>query len=666
MEKHKNNEPVLRILLVEDDEHDQVVFRRAFNKAPFPSKIQNCVRGEEALEIVSNAASSVDILVTDYLLPGMTGLELCKELLDKKISIPMVILTGSGSENVAVEAFKAGVNDYIVKDPDQGYLKLIPFVIHDNVQNFIERHRRLEAEKALTESQNAYKTVADFTYDWEYWIDPEENYLYVSPSCRRITGYRPDDFIGNPKLMEKIIHPEDLPDFLQHEKEVTHYGKAASIDFRITTREGEERWISHVCQSVFDDEGQFIGKRGSNRDMTQEKKLQQKSMRTHQMEAIGTLAGGIAHQFNNALSIITGNLDLLEDDLPGNAIVNNYSLEIKRAAERMRRLTMQLLAYARGGKYQAQTKPLTDFLKDTLPIIRHSVHPGITIETDLTSDRLSVHMDQAQMQMVLSAVLSNASEAMDRNGLIRIVCRKILIDAGSAEQLSLPMDGTYACLTVADTGRGMDEATRSRIFEPFFTTNFKGRGLGMAAAFGIVENHDGTITVSSDQDQGTTVRIYLPLVDDASIPKESAPQTHPVEGEGTILVIDDEEGVIKLCRSMLERMGYRVLEAKTGAEAIAVVQQHDKRIDLALLDVLMPDIKGDSLYPLLKNLRNDMKILVSSGYAMDSPVKNILEAGADGFIQKPYTKIELSKKINEILNGKTIDSIIRKSKSRST
>ena len=212
--------------------------------------------------------------------------------------------------------------------------------------------------------------------------------------------------------------------------------------------------------------------------------------------------------------------------------------------------------------------------------------------------------------------------------------------------------GNYAYLSVTDDGKGMDEETRNRIFEPFFTTKFEGRGFGMAAAYDIVKNHDGWISVDSELDKGTIVKIYLPAVETPV--KEDVkpkPKTEWIKGKGTILVIDDEEAVMNISRAMLKRMGYRVLEAKTWQEAIDVAQTFDGDIDLAMLDILLPGMGGESIYPLLMKVRPNLKVIVFSGYSIDGPAQNILDAGAEGFIQKPFTMAELSEKLKKILES---------------
>ena len=235
-------------------------------------------------------------------------------------------------------------------------------------------------------------------------------------------------------------------------------------------------------------------------------------LQTQKMEAIGSLAGGIAHQFNNALSVITANMDLLEMCFSCDKSVAEYVKTTKVSALKMSRLTDQLLAYSRSGKYFVETISLTDFVIETLLQVRYSIEPDVRVETDLPRGILNVEVDLAQMQMVFSAALTNASEAIQGKGHIRIACKKVALTDENIKEFPGLKPRDYACLTVVDDGKGMDEQTKSQLFDPFFTTKAEGRGLGMAAAYGIVRNHDGLVLVDSELGQGTTIDVYLPLV----------------------------------------------------------------------------------------------------------------------------------------------------------
>jgi CheY-like chemotaxis protein len=252
------------------------------------------------------------------------------------------------------------------------------------------------------------------------------------------------------------------------------------------------------------------------------------------------------------------------------------------------------------------------------------------------------------MQMVLSAVVANATEAIEDSGLIRVLVHDMVVDEESSQKHPGLKTGKYVCLTVTDDGKGMDEATKRRLFEPFFTTKVPGRGLGMAAVYGIVRNHDGWIAVNSTLGEGTEVKIFLPALDALpSLKGDSSNQV--VKGQGTILVVEDEEPVMNVSQAMLERLGYQVLQAKSGNEAVAIADSFEGNIDLAILDIGLPDMAGNEVYPQLKTVRPDLKVLVCSGYAIDGPAQEILDRGGEGFIQKPFLFATLSEKVKEVL-----------------
>jgi len=326
---------------------------------------------------------------------------------------------------------------------------------------------------------------------------------------------------------------------------------------------------------------------------------------------------------------------------------------MKESAHRMAHLTSQLLAYARGGKYNVQTMSLAKFVTDTIPLIKHTLNPDVRVETDLPPDVSAVKADPTQMQMVFSSIVTNSNEAIDPPGRIRISTRNVELDEAFIKDHPGLKPGPHVCLSIEDDGKGMDEETTGRIFEPFFTTHFVGRGLGMASAYGIVTNHDGAITVDSEPGEGTVVKIYLPAVEEKVEEKVvPEPKVEPVGGKGTILVIEDEEPLLKMNRQILERLGYRVLEAMTGEEAVELAKTFDGQIDLALLDIKLPDIPGDKVYPLIMEARPNLKVIVCSGYAIDGPAQEILDAGAEGFVQKPFLISTLAEKLKEVLEGR--------------
>ncbi|MBN1101903.1 MAG: response regulator [Deltaproteobacteria bacterium] len=369
---------------------------------------------------------------------------------------------------------------------------------------------------------------------------------------------------------------------------------------------------------------------------------------SQELEAVAALAGGVAHQFNNALVAIAGNIELLNMDLPGNPVVDKYSRSMRAAVGRMTQLTDQLLAYARGGKYLPMAVSLNESVETFLAKIRPGLGPAVLLETHLETGLPQVVADPAQMQMVLSTLVENSKEAMAGSGLIRITTMQESLEAEAAGPRGL-IPGKYVCLQVEDTGEGMDRETRNRVFEPFFTTKWIGRGLGMAAVYGIVRNHEGWIGIESEPGRGTTVRVYLPVPEGVSAPVQMELEAGFGEGRQTVMVVEDEAPVLAIFREILERMGFRVLGAETGAAAVNKVGNLEEGIDLVILDVKLPDMTARDVYLFLREARPHIKVLLCSGYDMDRSVREILDMGAQDFLQKPFGVQSLSIKVREIL-----------------
>jgi len=276
------------------------------------------------------------------------------------------------------------------------------------------------------------------------------------------------------------------------------------------------------------------------------------------------------------------------------------------------------------------------------------------------SNYLPAIPDAQARQEGLSALMANANEAMETPGRIRISTGNMEVDHGFIKDHPGLGPGSYVYLSIEDNGKGMDKETKDRIFDPFFTTHFIGRGLGMPAAYGIIKNHDGTITVASEPGKGTTVTLYLPALETVEMVEGevaerivSAPAVDLPTDEGIVLVIEDEAPLVKLFRKILEALGYRVLEAGTGEEAVNIAKTFDGRIDLALLDIKLPDMGGNQIYPLIMEARPNLKVVVCSGYSIDGPALEILEAGAQAFIQKPFLISTLAERLKEVLEGRT-------------
>jgi two-component system cell cycle sensor histidine kinase/response regulator CckA len=525
-----------------------------------------------------------------------------------------------------------------------------------NVGFFTDITQRKLTEEAFRESEGRYRAVVEDMPAMICRFLQDGTLTFVNSSYCSYFNKKKEALIGQDFF--QFIPKEDQEKVRKHFMSLNQGNSMITYEHQVIAPGRGLRWQEWTDRALFDEQGHVVEYQSIGRDITEEKRARDESAElearlrhAHKMEAIATLAGGIAHEFNNALVGISGNIELLQIDLPDNKNIEKYVDRIKNAAYRMAGLTNQLLAYARGGKYQPKTISLNDFVEETLHLIQHSINSAIRLETDLPDGISDVEADATQMQMVLSAVLNNASEAIEGKGRIRIITRNERIDEEFVKTHPDLKPGLYACITIEDEGKGMDEQTRDRVFDPFFTTKFQGRGLSMAAVYGIIRNHGGSISVDSALGKGTVVRIYLPAEEVQAEPAEET-EAEVTTGSGTLLVIEDEDVVIDVIRPMLERLGYRTLLAKTGKDAVDIAKSFDGAIDLAILDIVLPDMGGREVYPLIMEARPNLKVIVCSGYDIDGPAQEILDAGAQAFIQKPFLLETLSKKLKQVLGGK--------------
>ena len=381
----------------------------------------------------------------------------------------------------------------------------------DHVATLLYELRK--TEESLRNSEERFKSLSENAPDIIFTLDREGNFTYLNSTFREILEYEESESIGRP--FTSFLEKDDKLDFLNHFQNVLNSVKTVrDINLTLLHRDGSHRLFAVSITPDIDSKQNVTGVMGLCKDMTERHRLEEQLYLSKRMEAIATLAGGIAHEFNNALVGIAASIDLLAFDMPENHTIMKHGEIMRASVKRMTNLTEQLLAYAKGGQYRPEKLKLDDFIKETIPIIRHNMSPGIVLDLRLNAKGVCIIADRTQMQMVLSSLLINASEAIDNSGLIRLKTEGEEIDEkGIANYPSLKA-GHYVSLTIEDEGMGMDEKIKSRVFEPFFTTKSHGRGLGLAAAFGIIKNHGGWISVQSEPDKGTLVKVLLPPIVD--------------------------------------------------------------------------------------------------------------------------------------------------------
>jgi nitrogen-specific signal transduction histidine kinase len=381
-------------------------------------------------------------------------------------------------------------------------------------------------------------------------------------------------------------------------------------------------------------------------DVTERKRLEQQLHQAQKMEAVGTLAGGLAHDFNNLLMAIQGRVSLMLTDIVADP--REHLLAIEEYVRSASELTTRLLGVARGGKYEVARTDINELVRDSLSLFGRT-KKELRTHSDYVGEALVAEVDRRQLEQVLLNLWVNAWQAMPGGGDLYVETGRVELDASQATAHDVE-PGSFVRIQVRDTGSGMSDEVRERVFEPFFTTKEMGRGtgLGLASAYGIVRNHGGCIAVESAPGEGSTFTILLPRANGA-VERSSESPVGVAHGRGTILLIDDERVVREVCASLLERIGYDVIQAESGEEGLRLFREQPRRFDLVILDLVMPGRQGPDVFDSLVEVDEDVRILIASGYSVEGDASALLERGALGFLQKPFNLEQLSEKLQEVL-----------------
>ena len=515
-----------------------------------------------------------------------------------------------------------------------------------------------QSEKALSQSERRYRLLFDRNLAGLFHSTPDGRILDCNDSFARMFGYASREEVlalpeGAYEFYSSPSERESLASELQKKKILTN------IEMRFRRKDGSPLWVLGNA-SLLDGDGNSPPLiEGTVVDITERKHLEEQSRQAQKMEAIGRLAGGVAHDFNNLLTIISGNTDLLLDRIdPAKAPHKNAS-QIKEAADRATDLVRQLLAFSRMQVLQPKVLDLNRILSETVKMLPRLLREDIEVTLLPGASLGLVKVDQTQIDQIILNLAVNARDAMPQGGKLTIQTENADLDESYARLHSPVKPGKYVTLAVTDTGMGMDAETQAHIFEPFFTTKGpgKGTGLGLATVYGIVKQSGGWIRVSSEVGRTTTVRIYLPRIEEA-VPAgiSSAFRSSCPRGTETILLVEDQEGIRDLARPFLEDIGYKVLEAGEGEAALEIAKQYKGEIHLLLTDVVMPKMGGHALAKHMLVLRPDVRVLYISGYAEYAAPDHDSYNG--GFrLQKPFAMDTLARKVREVLNARSSPAV---------
>ncbi len=616
-----------RILLVEDNKFDQKAFERFAdkNKLPYDVKIASSIA--QCKDILDS--NSFDIILQDFKLKDGDAFDILKLNTDE----PVVIITGLGNEEIAVKSMKENAYDYIIKDTEGNYLKLLP----STIDNVIKRKRTEEQLKLIRYSiDNASESTMLLSTSGEI--------LFANQSFFKNLNYTEEDLSTInwssicPEMTRKKI--KDL---------ATKIRENSSVMFESSYRrkDGSSYPVNILANY------QIFGKKEYifvfSHDITEQKKTEEERQKIQKLESIAILAGGIAHDFNNFLSGIIGNISLAILEARGNGEIIDILNEAKEATDLAKNLTRQLLTFSTGGIPVKETTSISNIIEETAEFNLR----GSSVKCFYTFPKniWKVQVDKSQLSQVISNLIINAAQAMPEGGTIRISLENMVIN----KETTLPLEeGKYVKITVEDKGMGIAEKHLPRIFDPYFTTKQKGSGLGLATTYSIIQKHNGYITVDSKLGSGTTFYIYLPAITQEERPKEEFEEEQPNKTDLKILLMDDENIIRRTLGKMLGKMCYRTELAENGEEALKKYQEaleSKTPFDVVILDLTVPGGLGakETIKKLLE-LDPEVKALVSSGYPNDPVISNYRNHGFKGYLIKPYSEEELSKAISKLLS----------------
>ena len=638
----------LRLLLIEDSEDDAFLLTRELERGGYALQ---SVRVDSAAELAAALdRQSWDLVIGDYSMPQFSGLAGLNIIRQRGLDMPFIFVSGTIGEETAVAAMRAGANDYVMKGQ---WKRLLPAIARE-LRDAEERRGRRHAEALLRESEASYTTLVEHAPLGIYRSNTKGRFLSVNSALVGMLGYGSvaellaldmnTDLYADPAQRKVLLDRDTYTDREYDEVEATWKRK----DGQPITVQLSVRAIRNAAREVEYYET-FV------RDVTEQRQLEAQLVRAQKLEAVGRLAGGVAHDFNNLLTVILSYSSLLIEDneIPPHSLESVQ--EIKKAADGAAGLTKQLLAFSRQQVLQPQVLDVNSVVQSTQKLLNRLIGEDVKLITNFAPDLGVARLDPGQVGQIIMNLAVNARDAMPTGGILTIETANVEMDITYVRGHPVAQAGHYVMLAVSDTGIGMDEATKERIFEPFFTTKEtgKGTGLGLATVYGIVKQSGGFIWVYSEPGRGTSFKIYFPRIADGhAAPGQEAPAPIPApRGTETILVVEDVNAVRGVAREMLERTGYRVLEAANGDQALRVAAKHSGPIDLLLTDVVMPGISGRVLARQLAELRPQMRVLYMSGYTDDAVVNHgMLEPGIH-YLQKPFTRDGLARKVHEVLRG---------------
>lgn len=584
---------------------------------------------------------SVDALVIGaHSLKG-AGLACVTEIHSQFNSLPILALIPAQEDVLGNQALEAGAAEYLVKET------LSRELLQRALKYAIERTR---AENAVRQSEHRFHELFENAKDILFTLDLEGNVTSLNRSAEEVMGWSRSE--ARHINIKSLVAPEHINLCSQMMQRILNEEPLQHFEITMLRKDGRKVLLQTSARLIYSN-GEKQGIQGMARDVTERRQLETMVQQSQKLEAIGRLSGGLAHDFNNLFCVISGHTELLTERMEAADPAVRNLMQIKKAVDSASSLTRQLLAFSRKQVFHPRILDLNAVVVETKNMLGRLVGENIEFFTSLLPTLGNVRVDPVQIEQVLVNLVLNARDAMLQGGKLTIETRNIDLEEGARSKRTIVPAGNYVVLSVTDNGCGMDEEAQSRIFEPFYTTKElgKGTGLGLATVYGIVKQSGGFIWVYSELGQGTTIRVYLPRVENSPAPLSLGnPRSEVRQGTETVLLVENTEPLRNLAKELLKSSGYAVLDAENGKEALRIASAFGGTIHLLLTDVIMPGMGGKQLAEQLTSLRPATRVLYMSGYSNDGIVQSGILKGGALLLEKPFTREILLRKVRQALD----------------